>query len=544
MTAPAKKLTPEELDLLRARARAIDRQIAAKRAAMNLIPFSRFMEPDPNAPEDVGQSLYSVQPHHNLLAQALEEAESGVMLAKGFRILALSLGPQKGKSQLSSRNFPAWAAGRNPKRNIMLGSYNDDFAREFGDDVRNIMALPQYAQVFPRVRLRRGGKAKDHMVTEAGGKLNFVGRGGSGTGKPADIFIIDDPIKNAEEAESLTIRNTVWNWFLKVADSRTHGQSVIIIVQTRWSEDDLIGRLTDKTSPHYPAKMAAMTMYINIPSIVEDEALAKALGVEKGGSIWEAKFPLWLLEMKRDADPRGFGALEMGRPTPPEGAFYKVQQIRQCWYRDIEQLPKSLRYYGSCDLAVSDDLQADHSVIGDWGLDEHDVLWLLPTIHWDKKKADASVDQLISMGKNRWMTLFGEKGQIDRAIRPFLEERMQEEGCYFSVETFANVNKGTASLSFRGRMNQRKVRFPVFAEWWQRAEEQMLKFTGSGDDKEDDFCDMLARIGQGLRLQVAGDRPGEEKSNVVPIAGTIAWAHRQWVHTKKLEKQKVARGSF
>lgn len=536
MTELPRELSEAERE---AKIKTLKRLIAAKESALSLIRFSKFMEPDPNAPDDMTKSLYFDQAHHRVIAGLLEQAESGALLAQGIRYLAMSLGPQKGKSQLVSRNFPSWSQGRNPKRNVMLGSYNDDFAREFGDDVRNIMLKPQYAQVFPRARLRKGGKAKDHMVTEAGGKMNFIGRGGSGTGKPADIFIVDDPIKNDEEAASLTIRNTVWNWFLRVADSRTHGNSIVIIIQTRWHEDDLIGRLTDPTNPHYPKKMAAMTKYINIPSIVDDAELAKALGVPVGGSIWEEKFPLKHLQMRQDADPRGFGAMEMGRPTPPEGSFYKVEQIRKCQYKSMSELPKNLRKYGSGDLAVSDDLTADWSVVGDWGLDENDILWLMPDIYWMRKKADATVEHLVTKGKDNWQTFFGEKGQIDRSIRPFLEKRMMEEQCFFAVQTFANVNKGQASLSFRGRMNQGRVRIPVFAEWYQRAEEQMLKFTGSGDDREDDFCDMLARIGQGLQLQVRGDHALPD--NVVKLVppGSVGWLYRQYKH-KEAQAKKVS----
>lgn len=535
-------LSKLSLEQLQAKRAANLRLIAAKKAQASLIAFSKFMEPDPNAPDDVTKSLYVDRPHHHAVAQALERVESGEFLAQGVRYLLISIGPQKGKSQLCTRNFPAWAWGRNPKRNLMIGSYNDDFARNFGDDVRSIMLKPQYLQVFPRSMLRKGGKAKDYMVTEAGGKGSFIGRGGSGTGKPADIFIIDDPIKNDDEANSLTIRNTVWNWFLKVADSRTHGNSMIVIIQTRWHEDDLIGRLTDKTNPHYPEAMAKMCRYINIPSIIEKEheELGKALGLKVGESIWEEKFPLWLLKIKKDADPRGFGALEMGRPVPPDGAFYKAEQIRACWYKSVADLPKGLRKYGSGDLAVSDDTKADSSVIGDWGLDENDILWLLPDLYWTKRKADATVEYLVTKGKDNWQTFFGEKGQIDRSIRPFLEKRMMETECYFGIETFPTVNKGQASLSFRGRLAQGRVRLPVFAEWYQRAEEQMLKFTGSGDDKEDDFCDMLARIGQGLQMQVRGSGESKLPSNVHVIPGTGGWMYHQYHDRKRAEKKHAA----
>jgi hypothetical protein len=119
---------------------------------------------------------------------------------------------------------------------------------------------------------------------------------------------------------------------------------------------------------------------------------------------------------------------------------------------------------------------------------------------------------------------------------------MQERGAYFHIETFPNVNKGQAALSFRGRMNQGKVRFPSFAPWWQRAEEQMLKFTGSGDDREDDFVDACSRIGQGLQMQIGASREAK-KTNVVSIRpGTGGWMFQQYQHAKKAAKRSAVRG--
>ena len=138
------------------------------------------------------------------------------------RRVAVSISPQMGKSEVLSRGGPAWASGLNPRMNIMLGSYNQDLADEFGDDVRRIMQSHAFHNIFPEHALRKGGAAKDLLITENKGKLAFVGVGGSGTGKPADMFLIDDPIKSDEEAQSATYRERIWKWFNR-QNGLTHG---------------------------------------------------------------------------------------------------------------------------------------------------------------------------------------------------------------------------------------------------------------------------------------------------------------------------------
>src|SRR3546814_5438839 len=86
--------------------------------------------------------------------------------------------------------------------------------------------------------------------------MAFIGRGGSGTGKPADLVIIDDPLKNAQEAESLTTRRELHAWYNKVIYSRVRATTAIIIIHTRWSEDDLIGRLCDPDHPEHDPSQA------------------------------------------------------------------------------------------------------------------------------------------------------------------------------------------------------------------------------------------------------------------------------------------------
>lgn len=519
-----------------------------ERARASHLEFCQFTMPDPEHYQSPHHSKYSVAPHNRLMSEAIEKVFSGQCLR-----LALSIPPQHSKSETLTRRGTAFHVGKFPWKNLIIGTYNQDFANEFGDDLRSILESREFGMVFPRVRLRTGSKAKDHMVTEDGGKISFMGRKGSGTGRPADGFLIDDPIKNAMEAESKTTRDEVWDFYTRVANTRCHALSWQIIIQTRWSEDDLIGRLTDPKNPYYNAEVAAQWTVINIPAILDDEVIAKALGKKVGEALWPERFPLSLLETARRMDPYGFSALYMGKPTPPEGAFYKQHHLQT--YDSFSQLPKRFRSYMTADLAVSPEKNADKSAAGIWLLDEDDCLWLHPELYWDRKSSDESVEKLIELGSrfkvsDCWM----EKGQMDKAIGPFFEKRHMElvrlgkakspEGVqykpqYFNLQRLPVAgSKGLRSVSIRGRMAQGKVKFPSFAPWWSSAKEQMLKFTGSGDDKEDDFCDMIALIGQALDDQVPVSREAANAPDY-KFRPTVAWLRRDHVSSLRAQKARA-----
>jgi predicted phage terminase large subunit-like protein len=508
-------LTTDELkrSLMAAR-----RRLLAIEARDDLITFMRLMAPDTEDPDDPTKSRYEVQPHHQLLADALMKVAAGEIPN-----LAISLPPQTGKSTLATRGFMPWYWGKFPTKSMMMGGYAQAFVEsEFGSAIRATVESSQYQQIFPGVTFKPGSRSKEHMELEQGGKLSLLGRGGSGTGRPADGgFLIDDPIKDAKEADSVTIRNDVWNWFTRVVETRCNFWSWKIIIQTRWHEDDLIGRLTDPQNPHYDKHIADQWVYINIPLLMDNPEIAAALGKKVGDPLWPERFPLKLIENRRRMDPIGFSALCQGRPTPPEGAFYKRQQLFGYMPDDM---PKNARYYITGDLAVSTERKGNKTCVGLWLLDENDTLYLAPDLYWDKKQADESVDEIIAICQ-RWPVFEGwfEKHQLERAIGPFLRKRMEEEQLYTPFGSLTlNGSKGARAISIRGRMAQGKVRFPMFAPWWPQAQDQLLKFTGSGDDAEDDFCDMLSLMGQAMDEQIAPSHLVERKDNVIKV-GTMRW---------------------
>lgn len=528
--------------------KAAKRLQAVQEARESLLSYSLLQMPDPEDQDDVSLSLYQVTPQARLLCQIMEKVEK-----RQLTRVAISIGPQTGKSQLISRNAPAWFVGRNPRINMILGSYNQDFANEFGDDVRALVTSNVHAQVFPQFQLRRGGQGKDLLITTQNGKLAFVGVGGSGTGKPADVFLVDDPIRNDDDAQSEIYRERLWNWFTKVVNTRIHNDSAVVVVHTRWSEDDLIGRLCDPDHPERKKKYAGIAdewTYINIPAVIHDRKLADALGltleepkdplvVAQFGSkpvatLWPERFSLSFLAKQKRLDKRGFGALRMGQPTPEDGDYFRDQDLVE--YHEPNDLPKRLRIYGASDHAVSEKQRADPTVIGCIGIDDKDDIWVLPDIVWDRMETDRTVDELLHQFKEHnpllwWM----ESELISKSFGPFLYKRMQELRIYTSIdEVVPAKDKRTRARAIQGRMRMRKVHFPAFAPWWPDARSELLKFPyGSHDD----FVDWLAHIGMGLTKEVPASSETVKNDNVVRV-GSIEWILRQ---TKNKERREAAR---
>lgn len=162
----------------------LERAQAAMEARERFMPFIKFTSPDPEDPNDVTKSKYKNARHHDAIARVIEEVVDG-----NIPFLILTMPPRHGKSEQVSRKLPAWFIGRFPTLNGVVATYNDDFAADFGKDVRTLVKTPQFRQVFPNVGLQRGGAASDRLQTLQGGQWSFVGRGGSLTGRGAHCFV-------------------------------------------------------------------------------------------------------------------------------------------------------------------------------------------------------------------------------------------------------------------------------------------------------------------------------------------------------------------
>lgn len=495
---------------LEASLRALERQKAAIEARDSLMGFTKFTMPDPAHPNDVSKSVYDNALHHDAIAAVIEEVEKGEI-----QFLILTVPPRHGKSELVSRRLPSWYMGRHPEQSVVVATYNDDFAKDFGADVRAIMQSPAYKMVFPQSKLKRGGAAKDRLQTVAGGLATFVGVGGSLTGRGAHLLVIDDLIKDYEQARSQAFRDRAWEWFTKVAMTRRMGKKLVIITFTRWHTDDIIGRLTDPENEHYNREIAKKIKVVDFPALaMEDDPL----GREPGEPLWPKFYDKEFFEEQRSLDPLGFEALYQQRPSVADGTLFRRENIR---YYDPEDIDESeLRVYCSSDHAVETKQRSDSTVLLRVGIDRQNHIYLL-NVWWRKARTDEVTEAMLTMAQQepRPLAWWAEKGHISKSIGPFLRKRQMETQTFFNlIEVTPAGDKEQRAQSISARVAMGYVHFPKGTPWVERAVNELLAFPNG---LHDDFTDALAYIGLGLQSQIPVSKTTTDKKP--PKTGTLGW---------------------
>lgn len=507
----------------------LDREMTALAARDDLMVFTKFTMPDPEDMNNVHRTKYEAAPFHEAVARGLGDVESGKV-----RQLIFCMPPRHGKSELATRRLTAWYSGRHPDHDIIVAAAADGLAHDFGADVRAIMSSPQYKQVFPSHKLRRGGSAKDNLQTVTGGRIIFAGRGGQINGRGAHLLLIDDLYKDDKEAQSPTIRDDAWNWFVRVALKRRMGKRLTIITMTRWHSDDIIGRLTDPENPHYSAVEAASWKIIRLPGIAEDD---DPLGRKPGEALWPERYDVEYHLADQRRDPLGFAALTQQRPTVADGVLFRRETIQR--YQP-DDLPDDLRIYCASDHAVATGQRNDFSVFLKVGVDKQSNIYLVDCF-WAKVRTDAAVEAMLAMagGKLRPSLWWAERGHISKSIGPFLYKRMQETGTYINIREVTPVgDKEQRAQSIAARVAMGKVFVPVGPWWAEKLIEQMLAFPNGNHD---DAVDALAYIGLGLQSQFAA--APARKVEKLPDFGTLDWAK----HTDKwhaARERAAAAGGF
>ena len=512
----------------------LERKKAILQARSDLIAFARFMMPIPDAQDDVSVSLYRPAKHHRVLGAALEEVEKGV-----YKRLQITLPPRHGKTKLASHLFAAWFIGRNPEKSLICATYSEKFAWDHGRAVRDLIENPLFRQVFPDVRLKSGSASMDRLETEDGGVLFFLGRGSGATGRGADVILLDDPTKDRKEADSPTIREQLWSWYTQVLQTRLMTKAgAIVIIQTRWHEDDLIGRLTDPQNPCYSASEARKWRVIDMPAIAREKDV---LGRKTGEALWPERFDREYLDNIRETDIRGFQALYQGRPTPEEGSFFKAVHMRT--YARVSDMPpkERLRFYAASDHAVSLEQGRDKTCLMVVGVDDHDQMWVQNDLFWQQADTSLVVETMtILMERYKPIFWWAEKGHISKSIGPFLRKRMLEKRVFCSIDELTPVgDKQTRAQSVQARMSMMKILFPGFTRWWAEAHDQMLKFPQGAHD---DFVDTLSLFGQGL-YKVRGHRSPPKESKE-PKQGTYGWVIESAEKERKRERENVTMGGW
>ncbi|HEX6970226.1 MAG TPA: phage terminase large subunit [Micromonosporaceae bacterium] len=257
-------------------------------------------------------------PALDLIDAALVEVADG----KCDRLI-ISMPPQEGKSQRASRRFPTWCLVRNPDMRIVNASYEHGVARRWGRAVRNdIQAHPELGLV-----VRSDTKAAHEWQLDGHeGGMYCAGVGGALTGRPVDLLIIDDPVKGPKEADSPTYRDAVWDWWESVASTRLAPGAPVVLIMTRWHEDDLAGRLIRDEPGRWKV--------LNIPAQAEhrpEYGETDPLGREPGEYMLSARgrtTEQWE-RIRTERGSRVWSALYQGRPSPGEGLIFR----REWWQR-------------------------------------------------------------------------------------------------------------------------------------------------------------------------------------------------------------------
>jgi predicted phage terminase large subunit-like protein len=287
-------------------------------------------------------------PHHELILAKLEAVERGEI-----KRLMIFLPPRHGKSLTSDTIFPAWYLGKHPEHHVISTSYSQELSEEFGRGVRNFLADPIHQAIFPTCKLSEDSTAAHRFNTTAGGAYYAVGRGGPITGRGAHLLLIDDPIKDGAESNSESVRKALHEWYRFVAYTRLMPGGAIIIIQTRWHEDDLAGRLLrEHGSENWDV--------LSLPAIAErDEDFRKA-----GEALWPEKYPLEELNRIRGTiGGPAWASLYQQRPAAAEGAIFK-----RIWFRSYTQAPKFSQVVQSWDTAYKTGTENCFSVGTTWGI--------------------------------------------------------------------------------------------------------------------------------------------------------------------------------
>jgi predicted phage terminase large subunit-like protein len=262
-----------------------------------------------NSPAKLGAKdiprTWKTPPHIALIDGLLTESAAG-----RCRRLLLFAPPRHGKSVLTSHYFPAWFLLTHPDKRVILTSYEADFAAQWGRKVRD--TINRWGPVFG-VRVRTDSKAADRWELEGhGGGMQTAGAGGAILGKGADLFIVDDPVKNAEEALSPVYREKVWNWYNSTADTRLEPGARVVVTQQRWHTEDLGGRLkTEQPGDWEEVSLAALAL--------PGDVLKRA----EGRALWPERYDEAELERKRRNAPTWFRAQYQQQPLDLEGGFFK-----------------------------------------------------------------------------------------------------------------------------------------------------------------------------------------------------------------------------
>jgi predicted phage terminase large subunit-like protein len=435
------------------------------------------------------EGAWEIAPHLRILSERIVDVATGRCPR-----LIVTMPPRHGKSELISRYTPAWFLGNFPDKKVMLASYADTFAAQWGRKSREL--LDEWGPKLWGVRLSTDSKGGQQweVATKKGGKkadgvMVTAGVGGGLTGKGAHLLIIDDPVKNAEEAQSERIRQAHHDWWKSTARTRLQAGAGVILVMTRWHEDDLAGRLLMDAKED-----GDQWEILNLPGLCEDTE-TDALGREVGEPLWPKFFDTeWMDQTRRAMGTYWFTAMYQQRPSPADGMLFKRQNFRYfqkhegnlatIFHNDKPPELFDLSYgtkFTTVDVAASEKEQADYTVAATWVKTQNNdlLLWDLERVQFDGPDVLPFLRRVFYEQKPSIMAI-ERLGYGLTIIQELLREGLP------IVRLEPDKDKITRALPACARYEEHRIFHPRGASWVDDFESELLVFpNGKNDDQVD-----------------------------------------------------------
>lgn len=479
-----------------------------QRARDSLIEFARSID-IPGAPAIEGteeDELFkpiesAIALHHRVIMEHVQwciETEMG-------RLIILSA-PGTAKSTYADVVAPPWAMGKWPGYRVILGSYASEIAVKQSRKARSVCRQPRYSAIFPeRPMLTTDRQAAEDWHLSNGSEFMAAGLLAGITGNRANLLIIDDPVQNAEAADSPTTQQKTYDEFITTGQTRLLPNASIILIQTRWNPNDLAGRILpedyDGRSGDILCQDGQTWRVLCIPAECEHED--DPLGRHIGEYVWPEYYPEkhWLMFKNNPRARRTWAALYQQRPSVDEGIQFKRSMFK--WY-DPELPaghpggpPTIVRKYGASDYATKDEEALgvkDYTEHGVFGMDRRGDLYALDW--WSgQRETDKSIAAFIRLLLHRPLRWANEGGVIDLAIRPAINRAMREANRYTTIQKLTSINdKGMKLSSFHARASAGTVWFPLRRPWAEAVVEQLIKFPAGKNDDKADVCGLIGRL--------------------------------------------------
>ncbi|CAM4098498.1 phage terminase large subunit [Paenibacillus alkaliterrae] len=496
------------LKLSQAQLKAIEEQATYELARRD---FSYFVDVDSEFRDRDGA-------HLDVLDDTLIKVSEGTL-----KRVIVTMPPRHGKSERVSKKFPAWHVGRNPGDEIILASYSVDLSRGFSRIARDTLIANR--DMFG-VSVDPANQSAESWGTEGyRGGVTAAGVGGAITGKGAKIAIIDDPVKNAEEANSEVMREKVWDWYQSTLYTRLTPDGCIIVVMTRWHEDDLVGRLLKKEADEIRegTHKGEQWTVINFPAIAESNDF---LGRKEGEPLWpEFGFDAHRLEqIKSDVGSYVFNALYQQRPSAAGGTIFKREHFR--YFKRIQHLGSSYLQVGdkkylesacwkfqTVDTANSEKTINDPFVVSTWITTPDNDLLLDDVYRTRITGPDQKplMKQMVQRFKPKFQAI------EDKTFGTNLIQECTREGMNIKPIK-VDKDKVTRSLVIAARYEVGKVYHREDAKWLTDYEDELLSFPRG---KHDDQVDTASMAGEIVHSFVAELKPWSATPEYKPNKSTL-----------------------